>query len=65
MRSRYYVATGVLAVLVVGACTHSSGGGSDSAAGGAVNGLAPGVAHGAAIAAPDEQYDLGRRSAVG
>ncbi|MDT4918763.1 MAG: hypothetical protein QOH89_3463, partial [Pseudonocardiales bacterium] len=56
MRSRYYVATGVLAVLVVGACSHSSGGGSDSAAGGeAVNGAAPAGAHGAPVAAPDAQ----------
>ena len=40
MRGRWYLAGGVLAVLVVGACSSSGGGGNDSAVGGA---LAPGA----------------------
>lgn len=43
MRRRWYVAGGILSVLVVGACSHSSGG-SDTAAGGAA--LAPAGAQG-------------------
>jgi hypothetical protein len=35
MRRRFYVAAGILAVFAVGACSHSSGGGSASANGGA------------------------------
>ena len=48
MRKRWFVAGGIVTVLVVGACSHSSGGSGDNAAGAA---LAPAGAHGAPVAA--------------
>jgi hypothetical protein len=48
MRGRWYAAGGIVAVLIVGACTHSSGGGGSAiggadvaAGGGSVHGIAP------------------------
>ena len=47
MRKRWYVAGGIVTVLVVGACSHSSNGDKANAAGGA--GLAPAGVHGAPV----------------
>jgi hypothetical protein len=70
MRRRWYAAGGIVTVLVVGACSHSPGGGS-SAPGGARDELAPAAGrnalHGAPIAAPSPPVNgslagLGRTS---
>lgn len=52
MRKRWYVAGGIVTVLVVGACSHSSNGGKANAAGGI--GLMPAGVHGADVPVPSK-----------
>lgn len=62
MRGRAYAAGAVLAVVVVGACSHSSGGGGNGAAENALPAGGAGVAHGAL---PPGRTSFGRADSAG